>query len=130
MAPPSAISPERAGKHQNGDQIPSTRAPHEPGISESKAKVQMPKFPQPPTFADKYAERDYLKGMLSASRADASFDAANTPKVGWPLLSGSSESMDMTKGLLDISPCEIRSGLTPSGSTLLVSLSHSSRRVI
>lgn len=130
MAPPSAISPERAGNHQNGDQFPSARAPHEPGISESKAKVQMPKFPQPPTFADKYAEREYLKGMLSASRADASFAAANTSKVGWPLLLGSSESMDMTKGLLDISPCEIRSGLTRSGSTLLVSLSHSSRRVI
>lgn len=68
MAPPSAISPERASTHQNGDTIPSAEAPLEPGISESKAKVQMPKFPQPPTFADKYAERDYLKGMPLASR--------------------------------------------------------------
>ncbi|KAL8758706.1 MAG: hypothetical protein Q9199_001283 [Rusavskia elegans] len=67
MAPPSAISPERAENHQNGDEIPTAEVPHELGISESKAKVQMPKFPQPPTFADKYAERDYLKGRLAAA---------------------------------------------------------------
>ncbi|KAI4258944.1 MAG: hypothetical protein L6R42_004830, partial [Xanthoria sp. 1 TBL-2021] len=67
MAPPSAISPERAENHQNGDEIPTAEVPHELGISESMAKVQMPKFPQPPTFADKYAERDYLKGRLAAA---------------------------------------------------------------
>ncbi|KAL8818223.1 MAG: hypothetical protein Q9223_003090 [Gallowayella weberi] len=64
MAPPSAISPERAS---NGDTIPSAIATHEPGISESRAKVQMPKFPEPPKFTDKYAERDYLKGRLAAA---------------------------------------------------------------
>ncbi|KAI4238527.1 MAG: hypothetical protein L6R40_005696 [Gallowayella cf. fulva] len=64
MAPPSATSLERAS---NGDATPSTAAPHEPGISESKAKVQMPKFPGPPKFTDKYAERDYLKGRLAAA---------------------------------------------------------------
>lgn len=42
MAPPSALSPEPA---TNGDSKPSTAAIHEPGLSESKAKVQMPKFP-------------------------------------------------------------------------------------
>ncbi|KAL8836681.1 MAG: hypothetical protein Q9176_006195, partial [Flavoplaca citrina] len=67
MAPPSAISPERASSNHNGDITPSAEVPLEPGISQSKAKVQMPKFPQPPTFADKYAERDYLKGRLAAA---------------------------------------------------------------
>ncbi|KAL9035394.1 MAG: hypothetical protein Q9180_004885, partial [Flavoplaca navasiana] len=74
MAPPSAISPERASNHDNGDIIPSAEVPLEPGISQSKAKVQMPKFPQPPTFADKYAERDYLKGMLPAARTNQQAD--------------------------------------------------------
>ncbi|KAI4201817.1 MAG: hypothetical protein LQ350_003017 [Teloschistes chrysophthalmus] len=64
MAPPSALSPEQ---HANGDNKPSTLAPHEPGLSESKAKVQMPKFPGPPSFSDKHAERDYLKGRLAAA---------------------------------------------------------------
>ena len=27
----------------------------------------MPKFPGPPEFTDKYAERDYLKGRLAAA---------------------------------------------------------------
>lgn len=64
MAPPSAVSPDHA---TNGDTQPSNIAPHEPGISESKAKVQMPRFPGPPKFADKHAERDYLKGRLAAA---------------------------------------------------------------
>ncbi|KAL8787033.1 MAG: hypothetical protein Q9213_002469 [Squamulea squamosa] len=38
-----------------------------PASANPRAKVQMPKFPQPPTFADKYAERDYLKGRLAAA---------------------------------------------------------------
>ena len=64
MTPPSAISPERS---VNGDGKPSATAPHEPGLSESQASVQMPKFPTAPTFTDKYAERDYLKGRLAAA---------------------------------------------------------------
>lgn len=64
MAPPSAMSPDYA---VNGDSKPSNAAIHEPGISESKAKVQMPKFPGPPKFADKRAEREYLKGRLAAA---------------------------------------------------------------
>ncbi|KAL8704890.1 MAG: hypothetical protein Q9201_001958 [Fulgogasparrea decipioides] len=64
MSPPSAVS---YNSTSNGDTKPSTAAPHEPGLSESKAKVQMPKFPGPPTFTDKYAERDYLKGRLAAA---------------------------------------------------------------
>lgn len=65
MAPPSATSTET---HTNGSSTkPSTLAPLEPGLSEQKAKVQMPKFPGPPTFKDKYEERDYLKGRLAAA---------------------------------------------------------------
>ncbi|KAL8711350.1 MAG: hypothetical protein Q9220_004247 [cf. Caloplaca sp. 1 TL-2023] len=64
MSPPSAVSPDRTS---NGASKPSNIAPHEPGLSESKAKVQMPKIPGPPKFTDKYAERDYLKGRLAAA---------------------------------------------------------------
>lgn len=46
---------------------PATGATHEPGISIAKAKVQMPKFPGPPKFEDKYEEREYLKGRLAAA---------------------------------------------------------------
>ncbi|KAL9021112.1 MAG: hypothetical protein Q9185_001651 [Variospora sp. 1 TL-2023] len=85
MAPPSAVSPQRTASSDK----PSAAVPHEPGISESKAKVQMPKFPGktvsrarfsrisqfdrsfdvqgPPEFTDKHAERDYLKGRLAAA---------------------------------------------------------------
>ena len=62
MAPPSAIE-----SGTNGHTTPSTKAPHEPGLSESKARVQMPKFPGPPEFEDKYEEREYLKGRLAAA---------------------------------------------------------------
>jgi len=49
------------------DITPSTAAPLEPGISETKAKVQMPNFPGPPKFDDPYKEREYLKGRLAAA---------------------------------------------------------------
>ena len=62
MAPPSATEPET-----NGHSKPSTKAMHEPGLSETQAKVQMPKFPGPPKFTDKYEEREYLKGRLAAA---------------------------------------------------------------
>ena len=64
MAPPSATATET---HTNGSSQPSAKAPLEPGLSEHQAKVQMPKFPGPPKFADKYEERDYLKGRLAAA---------------------------------------------------------------
>lgn len=64
MAPPSATSTET---QTNGSSKPSTLAPLEPGLSEQKAKVQMPKFPGPQIFKDKYEERDYLKGRLAAA---------------------------------------------------------------
>lgn len=49
------------------DFTPSAEATHEPGISVAKAKVQMPRLPEPPKFDDKYEERDYLKGRLAAA---------------------------------------------------------------
>jgi hypothetical protein len=49
------------------DITPSTAVPLEPGISEAKAKVQMPKFPGPPKFDDPHEERKYLKGRLAAA---------------------------------------------------------------
>lgn len=64
MAPPTATSTET---QSNGDYRPSAKAPLEPGLSESQAKVQMPRFPGPPTFEDKYQEREYLKGRLAAA---------------------------------------------------------------
>ena len=62
MSPPSAVEPQT-----NGHSKPSAEATHEPGLSETQAKVQMPKFPSPPKFTDKYEERDYLKGRLAAA---------------------------------------------------------------
>ncbi|MCJ1451542.1 hypothetical protein MMC28_001881 [Mycoblastus sanguinarius] len=64
MAPPSATTP---APQTNGNHLPSTSAPNEPGLPEPQAKVQMPKFPGPAKFTDKYAERDYLKGKLAAA---------------------------------------------------------------
>ena len=64
MAPPSATMTET---ETSDSSKPSTLRPLEVGLSEPQAKVQMPKFPGPPTFEDKYEERDYLKGRLAAA---------------------------------------------------------------
>jgi len=62
MPPPSATDDYSAdGQGKLG------AATHEPGLSEGKAKVQMPKFPGPPKFQDAYEEREYLKGRLAAA---------------------------------------------------------------
>lgn len=63
MAPPSATYTE---SETNGA-YPSTKAPLEPGLSAFQARGQMTKFPGPPTFTNKYEERDYLKGRLAAA---------------------------------------------------------------
>lgn len=63
MAPPSATTTE---SKTNGS-YPSTKAPLEPGLSESQARGQMANFPGPPTFTDKHEEREYLKGRLAAA---------------------------------------------------------------
>ncbi len=73
MSPPSATetATHTDGNSQsvtkNGDFAPSVVAPLEPGLDTKKAKVQMPKFPGPPKFEDKYEERKYLKGRLAAA---------------------------------------------------------------
>ena len=64
MSPPSATGSSR---ETNGNHTPSTKAPLEPGISESRATKQAIKFPGPPKFEDKYKEREYLKGRLAAA---------------------------------------------------------------
>jgi len=51
----------------NGSAKPTAIATHEPGLTVEQAKVQMPKFPGPPKFEDKYEEREYLKGRLAAA---------------------------------------------------------------
>ena len=60
MAPPSATMTET-------ENYPSTEVPLEIGLTEKQAKVQMPRFPGPPEFTDKYEEREYLKGRLAAA---------------------------------------------------------------
>ena len=76
MAPPTATATEtqmydelHSHNHgeTNGDYTASSKAPHELGLSETKAKIQMPKFPGPPNFNDRYEEREYLKGRLAAA---------------------------------------------------------------
>jgi len=73
MSPPSATSTETQTNgnshtgHQNGSGEPSVTAPLEPGLNTQQAKVQMPKFPGPPRFDDKFEEREYLKGRLAAA---------------------------------------------------------------
>lgn len=62
MSPPSATHDDT-----NGSASKPATATHEPGLSEEKAKVQMPKFPGPPKFDDPYKEREYLKGRLAAA---------------------------------------------------------------
>lgn len=68
MSPPSAIhdhngsaSPASATYHAK-DEV--AVAPLEPGISK-KQKEHKFNFPNKPTFADKYQEREYLKGRLA-----------------------------------------------------------------
>ena len=51
----------------NGESIPKVQAPLEPGLSEDRSRVQMSKMPAIPDFADKYEEREYLKGRLAAA---------------------------------------------------------------
>ncbi|MCJ1310635.1 hypothetical protein MMC25_004300 [Agyrium rufum] len=74
MSPPSATTTATETEtdtgingHTNGFTEPCTVAPLEPGLSKAKGEIQMPKFPLPPKFEDKYEEREYLKGRLAAA---------------------------------------------------------------
>lgn len=51
----------------NGEEKPinNGEVPHEPGVKKDRGEVIQ--FPKPPTFEDKYKERDYLKGRLAAA---------------------------------------------------------------
>lgn len=57
MSPPSATS--------NGSHEEPGVAPLEPGISKKEEAMNVIKFPSPPKFTDKYAEREYQKGRLA-----------------------------------------------------------------
>lgn len=61
-APPQTTPPQGL---DNPAAQPSSTATHEPKINTQTATAQMLKFPSPPTFTDKYAERIYLKGRLA-----------------------------------------------------------------
>ncbi|KAF2493318.1 arad-like aldolase/epimerase [Lophium mytilinum] len=65
MAPPSATNTESNGSSTK----PTATAPHEPGLSEEKAKekIATSHWPRPPKFDDPYKERAYLKGRLAAA---------------------------------------------------------------
>ena len=61
-APPQITPP--AGFNTPSAQ-PASTAPLEPKMNSQTASAQMMKFPSPPTFTDKHAERTYLKGRLA-----------------------------------------------------------------
>jgi len=69
MAPPSATTTETTTTPSAGfdhaSAQPTDTAPNEPKLSKNHANAQMQKFPSPPTFTDKYEEREYLKGRLA-----------------------------------------------------------------
>ncbi|CZT24393.1 probable class II aldolase/adducin domain protein [Ramularia collo-cygni] len=67
MAPQSGN--EISAKTSDGRMVPVNDGivPLEPGIRKSIAENAMPKFPGPPTFEDKFKEREYLKGRLAAA---------------------------------------------------------------
>jgi hypothetical protein len=71
MAPPSAIHTHETV--EGGASVPTNShggpgtATHDPGLTKAqaeKAEVEMPKFPAPKKFEDKYQEREYQKGRL------------------------------------------------------------------
>lgn len=53
----------------NGDSQPVNdgELPLEPGVKADIVKDRMISWPRPPTFDDKYKEREYLKGRLAAA---------------------------------------------------------------
>jgi len=73
MAPPTATETQtsvyRLTTPSQGFDTPSAQpepaAPLEPILKQGTAAVQLQKFPSPPTFEDKYEEREYLKGRLA-----------------------------------------------------------------
>jgi len=69
MAPPSATetaTPISFPSHTSNDHesVTDTPAPNEPGLDEKQTAATLMKLPKPPTFEDKYEEREYQKGRL------------------------------------------------------------------
>jgi hypothetical protein len=62
MAPPSATEPLPSHSHSSEK---AGVAPLEPGIDKREAADATMRFPRPPTFEDKYKEREYQKGRLA-----------------------------------------------------------------
>lgn len=75
MAPPSATTTETETSvehpttpskgYNKPDAQPKGTATHEPGLTQHGAQTKMISFPKPPTFQDKYEEREYQKGRLA-----------------------------------------------------------------
>ena len=69
MAPPTATTTETSTTPSHGFNNASAQPPeaaaNEPVVSGKFVNAQMLKFPSPPKFADKYEEREYLKGRLA-----------------------------------------------------------------
>lgn len=59
MSPPSATG----NGHSSGEEPGA--APLEPGLTKKEELQNTLKFPRPPKFTDKYAEREYQKGRLA-----------------------------------------------------------------
>ena len=60
---PTLLSEAEEKSLNNGE------VPHEPGVTVTKDAVidMLSSFPKPPSFEDKYEEREYLKGRLAAA---------------------------------------------------------------
>jgi len=68
MSPPSATSTETIPSHSSPSSHAASKAgtaPLEPGLDKHQAAEARVAFPRPPTFEDKYKEREYQKGRLA-----------------------------------------------------------------
>ena len=63
----TSSSPLTADVPSSHPPVNAGEAPLEPGVKKNIAQGQMISFPRPPSFDDKYKERDYLKGRLAAA---------------------------------------------------------------
>ena len=61
------MAPHATDVNGESETVNSGEAPLEPGVKKNIAQGSMINFPRPPTFDDKYKERDFLKGRLAAA---------------------------------------------------------------
>ncbi|KAF2773463.1 arad-like aldolase/epimerase [Teratosphaeria nubilosa] len=64
---PHAEEPTGVSSNGHVEKVNAGEAPLEPGVKKNIAQGKMVEFPRPPTFEDKYEEREYLKGRLAAA---------------------------------------------------------------